>query len=108
MRNWKTIAKNLEAMHPGGRVLLESPHVPWEFLPEEAEELVHEDTAKEFKGEEINAKDVRRFLWNNRNSRKSKRDRAFVASSYNEDKDVSILSLGTLTCKEAAERLNNG
>jgi len=108
MRNWKTIAKNLEAMHPGGRVLLESPHVPWEFLPEEAEEFVHEDTAKKFEGKEINAKDVRRFLWNNRNSRKSKRDRAFVASSYNEDKDVSILFLGTLTCKEAAERLNNG
>ena len=108
MRNWKTIAKNLEDLHPGGRVLLESPHVPWEFLPEEAEEFVHEDTAKEFKGEEINAKDVRRFLWNNRNSRKSKRDRAFVTSSYDEDKGVSILSLGTLTCKEAIERISCG
>ena len=108
MRNWKVIAKKVEALHPGGRVLLESPHVPWEYLPEEAEEVIHDDTSEEFEGDDINAKDVRRLLWDNRNNRKSKRDRAFVVSRYDEDKNVSIVSLGTVTSKDVVERITCG
>ena len=108
MRNWKEISKVSSEAHPGGTVLLESPHLPMDLFPEETARFYHEDMRLEVGGRDVSPKDIRRFLWENRGTRPVQRDRAFIETAYDEEKDVSVLRLGTLTSTSVVERMPHG
>jgi hypothetical protein len=58
-------------------------------------------------GKELKAKaDVRRFLWEHRNSAKVRRkDRTWIWTRYLEDKGVSVMGFAAMTKREVAEKL---
>lgn len=108
MRDWKEISRLAAERHPGGVVILESPHLGLGSLPEGTALCRHEQFTKEFEGSSLNPKEIRRFLWEIRNRRQVLRDRAFVETEYDEESDTSRIHLGTLTSKDALERLGHG
>lgn len=108
MRDWKVISKVASEAHPGGTVLLESPHLPMGLFPEETARFYHEDMTHEVGGNSLSPKDIRRFLWENRATRPVQRDRAFIETAYDEEKDISTLRLGTLTSASVMERMPHG
>jgi hypothetical protein len=58
-------------------------------------------------GKELKAKaDVRRFLWEHRNSAKVRRkDRTWIWTRYLEDQGVSVVGFAAMTKREVAEKL---
>ncbi|MBV70955.1 MAG: hypothetical protein CMH52_06345 [Myxococcales bacterium] len=107
MRDWKDISKTASQSHPGGVVMLESPHFPVEGLPEGSVRFYHPDMSMEVEGPEISPKEIRKFLWSNRMSRPVTRDRAFVETFYNEEDDISSLKVGTITADAVIERIKS-
>ena len=110
MRNWKEISKATSEAHPvnSGGIVLDAPDLDLDLIPEGAVFHRHQSPHLEVQGESLRAKDIRQFLWDNRNLRVLKRDRAFIWSQYDSETDISRVGLGTLTAQEAVERLSNG
>jgi hypothetical protein len=61
----------------------------------------------EVEGSSINAKSVRKWLWELRNQRCVQRKNAFLFASYDESDDISRVGLGAFTTADAAVRLTN-
>lgn len=108
MRNWKDISKATSEAHPGGFVVLEAPHLTEDLFPEGTARFYHPDLTLEVGGESLSPKDIRRFLWEHRSARPIQRERAFIETSYDEDKDVSFLRVGTITTDPVLERISHG
>ena len=108
MRDWKEIAKEAAGRHPGGFVVLDSPHFELGLLPDGSARCYHNEFHQEFAGPALNPKQIRRFLWDIRNKRQVQRDRAFIETYYDDETDTSVIRLGTLTSEEALERLAHG
>ena len=108
MRNWKQIAQNTSDYHPSGGIVLDAPELSESDLPEGAVFYRHKSPHFEVEGDALRPKDIRQFLWDHRNLRCLKRDRAFIWSEYDSKSDISRVGLGTLTVEEAVERLDNG
>jgi hypothetical protein len=87
---------------------LDAPDLSFEDLPEDVAFCRHSSPHFEVEGEALRPKDIRQFLWDNRNLRALKRDRAFIWSEYDSESDISKVGLGTITVNRALERLNNG
>ena len=109
-RAWKEISKKVVQSHPdvGGQVMLSIPDFSFDDLPDWADAFTHESPQLIVEGDKITPRQVRTFLWEHRSSRAVQRDRAFVWSKYDEENNSSVVGIGTLTVKEATERLNNG
>jgi len=107
MRDWKEISKAVSERHPDGTVFLESPHLAFSVLPEEAVRF-YSGLSLDVDGPSLSPKQVRRFLWEHRVNRAVQRDRAFVETSYNEETDVSSMKIGTITVAPVVERISNG
>lgn len=105
MRDWKEISKVSADAHPGGVVLLESPHYPVDALPEGSVRFYHPELTREIETENLTPKDIRRFLWENRANRAVLRDRSFVETDYDEESGVSTVRLGTITADAVLERM---
>ncbi len=107
MRDWKEVSKVSSEAHPGGVVFLDSPHFPVSSLPGEAAPFYH-DLTLEVGGNDLSPKEIRRFLWEHRNSRAICRDRCFIETLYDEDSDVSTVKIGTMTGVHVLERMTDG
>jgi len=56
-------------------------------------------------GPTIYPKDVRRFLFNWRNDRRSTREGAVLVTAFDKDRNVSFIGLAALVRKEVADRM---
>ena len=101
-RDWKLISQVVVDRHSdgGGSTLLSLPK--FKFPPTEGDAYVLEfpDTFESFEGEGLTMRQVRKFLWDNRKSRKSTRPRAVVMTYAGGGE--SKIGFGALTHKDAA------
>jgi len=105
--NWKSIVKDLKAMydeHKGAVVAINLTQDPNKQHPVQITSDVH---ALTFEGMDINPKLVRRWLWEQRNTRAVKREGNFIWASYNAEDDTTLVGLGALATSRAAVRLDN-
>ena len=103
--NWKSVVKDLKAMydeHKGAVVGINSATDPSKQHPVQITSDIH---ALTFEGMDINPKLVRRWLWEQRNTRAVKREGNFIWASYNAENDTTLVGLGALATSGAAVRL---
>jgi len=95
-RDWKNISKKV--MESEGNILVSNPDYPLEELPNEAVIHRYDDKTLNVK-EDLSAKDIRSFFWENRKERQLTRDRAVVW------RDNERVGFGVVTTERALERL---
>ena len=105
-RDWKEVSKKLSAQN-GGKVFLNEPDLDLDDVPEWVVPYECESPHLEVGGPSVAPREIRKFLWDNRNSRSVLRDRAFVWSRYDSESDSSTVGLGALTVKPAIDRLGS-
>ena len=101
--DWKKISRKLVEDHieNGSSVVPLSPH------SEEGSvvNLSTDDFCMKSEGKELNAKKVRKFLWENRKKRALNRKQGLIWSAYIEDEDQSYVGVGAITDPKVAERM---
>jgi hypothetical protein len=101
-RDWKLISQLVVDRHSeeGGSTLLSLPH--FKIPPTEGDAYLLEfpESFESFDGEEITMRQVRKFLWDHRKSRKSTRPRSVVVTQISGGE--SKIGFGALTHKDVA------
>mgnify|MGYP003649401958 CR=1 FL=1 len=96
--DWKKISKRLSKIHEEKKssVVRLTP-----FTEGVVVNLSNDSFCLEVPGEQLSAKKVRKFLWENRKKRALQRKNAILWSAYLEDDDTSYVGVGALTLKQA-------
>jgi hypothetical protein len=92
MADWKQIAKTLTDMHNSGQegaVLIGAPKTVGEFR-----NLTTDERLGEIDGDQVTAKEVRRFLWDHRDETDGQG--RFVWSKYDQDRGRTVLGIGVI------------
>ena len=102
--DWKKISNKLVEAHATNEsaVVFLDPHSKGVLV-----NLSDDEFCLELEGREIQAKKIRKFLWENRKKRALQREKAAIWSAYIEDEDKSYVGVGALTSPEVADRMAN-
>ena len=102
---WKAIVRDLNSMfekNKAGLVIINDNQDPGRQQPVQITPDPHTLT---FEGMKMNPKMVRRWLWEQRNTRGVQREGNFIWGAYIEEEDKTMVGLGALTSPTAAVRL---
>ena len=93
--NWKKISTSVVEMHNtlGGALI----NIEGENAAGDDSSLITTSTEEEtfsLVGNQLKPKQVRRFMWNQRNSRALKRDNVIIWSWYDEEEDTTYMGFG--------------
>ena len=100
--NWKEISQRLASLHEKQEAAV------IRFSPESTGEMVNlsnDDFSLKIEGKKINAKKIRKFLWEQRKKRALQRKNAVLWSAYIKDEDKSYIGVGALTTKRVADKM---
>ena len=102
--NWKQLSKTLVDRHAsdGGSIVPKLPHSEGTLV-----NLSDDNFCLQEDGRALSSKNVRRFLWENRNHRSVARDKAAFWSVYLPDEDKSVVGVGALVDEDTAKRMGS-
>ena len=101
--NWKKLSQQISESHRenGGTMITESGEFPAKGV---CLNLTDEDKMLVKNGPDLHPKEIRKWLWNNRQTRALSRDSFIVWTAYDLDEHTSFLGVGSIVSPDVSSR----